>query len=135
MTLKGLTLLSGKGVGSAPETSVFSTEKGTFIVDRLKDLIITGGENVYPREVEEALHATSGVLECAVVGFQTRSERVSALFQSPAEHHPGELSFSKLDWRHSKFRRNYRHQRSAEKPDGQDLKRERRNTIWKKSKT
>lgn len=40
-----------------------------FIVDRLKDMIITGGENVYPREVEEVLYTRHEVLECAVVGM------------------------------------------------------------------
>jgi long-chain acyl-CoA synthetase len=40
-----------------------------FIVDRLKDMIITGGENVYPREVEEALYTLTEVHECAVVGI------------------------------------------------------------------
>jgi long-chain acyl-CoA synthetase len=40
-----------------------------FIVDRLKDMIITGGENVYPREVEEALYTLPEVRECAVVGI------------------------------------------------------------------
>ncbi len=51
-----------------------------FIVDRLKDLIITGGENVYPREVEEALYAHPAVQECAVVGLPDREygERVTA---------------------------------------------------------
>ena len=39
-----------------------------YIVDRLKDLIITGGENVYPREVEEALYAQPAIEDCAVVG-------------------------------------------------------------------
>lgn len=39
-----------------------------FIVDRLKDMIITGGENVYPREVEEALYTHPVVQENAVVG-------------------------------------------------------------------
>lgn len=38
-----------------------------FIVDRLKDMIITGGENVYPREVEEALYLHPAVQENAVV--------------------------------------------------------------------
>jgi fatty-acyl-CoA synthase len=38
------------------------------IVDRLKDMYISGGENVYPAEVEQALHAHPGVAECAVVG-------------------------------------------------------------------
>ena len=40
-----------------------------FLVDRKKDVIIRGGYNVYPREVEEALYAHPGVLEAAVVGI------------------------------------------------------------------
>jgi long-chain acyl-CoA synthetase len=39
-----------------------------FIVDRLKDLIIRGGYNVYPREVEEVLYQHPAVVEAAVVG-------------------------------------------------------------------
>jgi long-chain acyl-CoA synthetase len=39
-----------------------------FLVDRLKDLIIRNGYNVYPREVEEVLYAHPGVLEAVVVG-------------------------------------------------------------------
>jgi long-chain acyl-CoA synthetase len=38
-----------------------------FIVDRKKDLIIRGGYNVYPREIEEVLYEHEGVLEAAVV--------------------------------------------------------------------
>ncbi|GEL22461.1 long-chain-fatty-acid--CoA ligase [Pseudonocardia sulfidoxydans NBRC 16205] len=40
-----------------------------FIVDRKKDLIIRGGYNVYPREVEEALYEHPAVAEAAVVGI------------------------------------------------------------------
>ncbi|MFF5085025.1 AMP-binding protein [Actinoplanes sp. NPDC000266] len=39
-----------------------------FIVDRLKDMIITGGENVYPAEVESALADLPGAVDVAVVG-------------------------------------------------------------------
>ena len=39
-----------------------------FIVDRKKDMIIRGGYNVYPREIEEILYAHPAVLEAAVVG-------------------------------------------------------------------
>ena len=39
-----------------------------FIVDRVKDLIITGGENVYSKEVEDVLMAFPGVSEVAVIG-------------------------------------------------------------------
>lgn len=47
----------------------YQDEEGyIFIVDRLKDMIITGGENVYPREVEEALYHHPAVQENAVVG-------------------------------------------------------------------
>ncbi|MDQ6850172.1 MAG: long-chain fatty acid--CoA ligase [Actinomycetota bacterium] len=38
------------------------------IVDRLKDMYISGGENVYPAEVEQALHTHRAVSECAVIG-------------------------------------------------------------------
>jgi fatty-acyl-CoA synthase len=38
------------------------------VVDRLKDMYISGGENVYPAEVERALHAHPAVAECAVIG-------------------------------------------------------------------
>ena len=36
--------------------------------DRAKDLIISGGSNIYPREIEEVLHRHAGVYEVAVVG-------------------------------------------------------------------
>jgi acyl-CoA synthetase (AMP-forming)/AMP-acid ligase II len=39
-----------------------------YIVDRKKDMILTGGENVYPREVEEVLYRHPAVIEAAVVG-------------------------------------------------------------------
>ncbi|MDF1556379.1 MAG: long-chain-fatty-acid--CoA ligase [Deferrisomatales bacterium] len=40
-----------------------------YIVDRKKDMIISGGENVYPREVEEVLYRHPAVLEVAVIGL------------------------------------------------------------------
>jgi acyl-CoA synthetase (AMP-forming)/AMP-acid ligase II len=38
------------------------------LVDRIKDMIIRGGENIYPKEIESALYAHPTVLEAAVVG-------------------------------------------------------------------
>ena len=38
------------------------------LVGRAKDLIITGGLNVYPKEIEERIDALDGVVECAVIG-------------------------------------------------------------------
>ena len=39
-----------------------------YIVDRKKDMVVTGGFNVYPREIEEVLHAHPAVHEAAVIG-------------------------------------------------------------------
>ena len=52
-----------------------------FIVDRAKDMIIRGGENIYPREIEEVLYTHPGVLECAVIGVphEVRGEEVLAV--------------------------------------------------------
>jgi long-chain acyl-CoA synthetase len=46
----------------------FDADGYLFIRDRKKDLVIVGGYNVYPREVEEVLHAHPQVQEAAVVG-------------------------------------------------------------------
>ena len=57
-------------------------EKGyMYIVDRKKDLVISGGENVYPREVEEVLYRHPAVSECAVIGVPDEKwvERVHAV--------------------------------------------------------
>ena len=40
-----------------------------FIVDRLSDMVISGGVNIYPAEIEQALIGCPGVLDCAVVGI------------------------------------------------------------------
>lgn len=40
-----------------------------YIVDRKQDMIVSGGENIYPREVEEILYRHPAVLECAVFGI------------------------------------------------------------------
>jgi long-chain acyl-CoA synthetase len=51
-----------------------------FIVDRKKDMIIRGGYNVYPREIEEVLYEHPAVLEAAVIGVpdQAMGEEVGA---------------------------------------------------------
>ena len=39
------------------------------MLDRKKDMIISGGENIYPREVEEAIYHHPAVAEVAVIGM------------------------------------------------------------------
>ncbi|RJE46970.1 O-succinylbenzoate-CoA ligase [Dehalobacter sp. MCB1] len=39
-----------------------------YILDRRKNMIISGGENIYPREIENILYAHPGIKECAVIG-------------------------------------------------------------------
>ncbi|WP_155593520.1 class I adenylate-forming enzyme family protein [Lysinibacillus cavernae] len=47
----------------------FDEEGYLYIVDRKKDMIIRGGENIYPIEVEEVLYQMPEILEAAVVGL------------------------------------------------------------------
>ena len=66
-----------------------------FIVDRKKDLIIRGGYNVYPREIEEVLYEHPAVREAAVIGVPhaTHGEEVAAavVLRSGASTTPAEL--------------------------------------------
>lgn len=54
------------------------------LVDRVKDMIITGGENVYPKEVEDVISAVPGVAEVAVIGVpdDVYEERVVAVVRA-----------------------------------------------------
>jgi long-chain acyl-CoA synthetase len=59
----------------------YMDEKGYFyIVDRKKDIIIAGGFNIYPREIEEVLYEHPAVMEASVVGVKDpyRGETVKA---------------------------------------------------------
>jgi len=51
-----------------------------FIVDRLKDMAIINGENVYPREIEELLYNYPGIIEASVIGVpdDLRGEAIRA---------------------------------------------------------
>ena len=66
-----------------------------YIVDRNKDLIIRGGYNVYPREIEEVLYEHPAVAEAAVIGIPHDSlgEEVGAAvaLKEGASVHPDEL--------------------------------------------
>ena len=66
-----------------------------YIVDRAKDMVITGGFNVYSAEVEQALMAHDAVRDCAVIGLPDEKwgERVTAVVQlwHDAAVEPGEL--------------------------------------------
>lgn len=62
------------------DVAVMDEQGYIFIVDRLKDMIITNGYNVYPRNVEEAIYAHDAVEECIVAGLPdtARGEIVKA---------------------------------------------------------
>jgi long-chain acyl-CoA synthetase len=51
------------------DSGYFEPDGYLYIADRIKDMIITGGENVYSTEVENAICAHPDVLQCAVIGL------------------------------------------------------------------
>jgi acyl-CoA synthetase (AMP-forming)/AMP-acid ligase II len=61
----------------------FDADGYLFVVDRLKDMIISGGENIYSAEVENVLLQHSAVQECAVIGVPDErwGERVHAILR------------------------------------------------------
>jgi long-chain acyl-CoA synthetase len=62
------------------DLGVFDEDGYLYIIDRIKEMIITGGENVYPREIEEILYKRPEVGECSVIGLPDKEygERVTA---------------------------------------------------------
>jgi long-chain acyl-CoA synthetase len=62
------------------DVAIMDSDGYLFIVDRIKDMIITNGHNVYPRNVEEAIYLHDAVEECIVAGLpdDSRGEIVKA---------------------------------------------------------
>jgi long-chain acyl-CoA synthetase len=58
-----------KGWLHTGDMGYYDEEGYVYIADRKKDMIISGGENVYPREIEEVLYRHPAVLEAAVIGI------------------------------------------------------------------
>ena len=108
-----------------------------FIVDRTKDMIIRGGENIYPREIEEVLYQHPDVLECAVIGIpdKVRGEEVLAVVAARAEatldadEAPGVRRRTAREVQGPAADRDSR--RAAEDPDGQDLEAAAARGVWR----
>jgi acyl-CoA synthetase (AMP-forming)/AMP-acid ligase II len=112
-------------------------EKGfIYIVDRKKDVIITGGENVYPREVEEVLYRHPAILEVAVVAApdDVWVERVHAeiVLKEGQQATADEIvSFCKSNLARYKAPRSVTFVPTLPKnPQGKILKREIRDKYW-----
>jgi long-chain acyl-CoA synthetase len=68
------------------DIAVMDDEGWFSVVDRKKDLIIAGGFNIYPAEVEQAIRSLPGVIDCAVIGLpdRYRGETVKAYVVAPS---------------------------------------------------
>jgi acyl-CoA synthetase (AMP-forming)/AMP-acid ligase II len=64
-----------------------------YILDRKNDMLISGGYNVYPREIEDVLVSFEGVVEAAVIGIPDEKwgDRVHAVVAGRADLDPGAL--------------------------------------------
>ena len=72
---------TGDGFFSAGDLAMVDDENFHYIVDRKKDLIISGGANIYPRDVEEVLVRHPSVQDVAVIGLPSEKwgEQVTAV--------------------------------------------------------
>jgi acyl-CoA synthetase (AMP-forming)/AMP-acid ligase II len=114
----------------------YANEEGYFFVhDRLKDMIVSGGENVYPAEVENAIQGCPGVADVAVIGVPDErwGEAVKALVV-PAE--PGTSEADVIAWARKRIA-GFKAPKSVEfidalprNPSGKVLRRELRQKYW-----
>ncbi len=107
-----------------------------YIVDRKKDMIISGGENVFPREVEEVLYRHPSVLQVAVIGVpdEVWVERVHAEIVLKEGHKATSeeiIDFCKQHLARYKAPKSVKFVESLPKnPQGKILKREIRGKYW-----
>ena len=56
-----------KGVFNTDDIGYVDDDGFLYLLNRRKDIIISGGENIYPKEIEDVLYGMDGILECAVI--------------------------------------------------------------------
>jgi fatty-acyl-CoA synthase len=87
---------SAHGWHHTGDVGYVSDEGFLYIVDRAKDMVITGGFNVYSSEVEQAVMAHDAIADCAVIGLPDEKwgERVTAvvILRPGQSLDPGELT-------------------------------------------
>ena len=114
----------------------YDKEGYVYIVDRKKDMIISGGENIYPREAEEVLYRHPAIEEVAVIGIPDPYwvERVHALVVLKKGAHATEeeiIGSCKEHLAHYKAPKSVEFVDSLPKnPQGKILKRELRERYW-----
>jgi len=65
----GAAVVDERGYFHTGDIARFDSEGYFYIIDRKKDMFISGGENIYPAEIEKALYKHPAVLMCAVIGL------------------------------------------------------------------
>ena len=111
-----------------------------FVRDRIKDMIITGGENVYPAEVESVLAGFPGVVEVAVVGVPSQrwgETPMAFLVPGGADPDPAEvIAFARARLAHYKCPTAVTFVPALPRnPSGKILKRELRQPFWLANET
>ena len=56
-----------KGAFNTDDIGYVDEDGFLYLLNRRKDIIISGGENIYPKEIEDVLYGMNGILECAVI--------------------------------------------------------------------
>jgi long-chain acyl-CoA synthetase len=74
------------GLIAPGDVGYFDEDGFLYLCDRVKDMIISGGVNIYPAEIEAELHKMPGVADCAVFGIpdEEYGEAVCAVVQTQA---------------------------------------------------
>jgi long-chain acyl-CoA synthetase len=72
-----------QGLWTAGDIGYLDEDGFLFLSDRKKDMVISGGVNIYPKEIEAELHGMPGVLDCAVFGIPDEEfgEAIAAVVQ------------------------------------------------------
>jgi acyl-CoA synthetase (AMP-forming)/AMP-acid ligase II len=130
-------VFTGDGWFKTGDAGFRDAEGYIFLTDRVKDMIISGGENVYPAEVENALSGHPGIADVAVIGVPDEKwgETVKAIVvrRSGADPSPGDI----MEYARQRLAR-YKCPTSVDfmdvlprNPSGKLLKRQLREPYWK----